>query len=214
MKGVAVTYSAEELAWISARRELPRKVLHEAFLAEFRRDDVSLTALVGLCKRRGWTTGRTGCFPKGNEPFNKGRKGYVAPGSEKGWFRKGNRTGRANHVHKPIGAERIAKGGYLQRKVNEDLPMQRRWQMVHVINWEAKNGPIPQGHALKCLDGDKLNTEPDNWELIPRAMLPRLAGAKKGMNYDHAPAELRPALLAAARLEHEVRVIRRERAET
>lgn len=33
-------------------------------------------------------SGLTGYFPKGHEPVNKGRKGYHAPGSEKGWFKK------------------------------------------------------------------------------------------------------------------------------
>ena len=208
MKGRAIHYSAAELDWISARREMPRREMHAAFVVRFGREDVTLAHINSLCKRRGWKTGRTGCFPKGNVPVNKGRKGYIAPGCEKGWFRKGERRGVANKLYKPIGTERIVKGGYLSRKVNDDMPLQKRWKMVHVINWGAQNGPIPAGHALKCLDGNKMNTAPENWELMPRSMLPRLAGGRRGLNYDRAPAELRPALMATAKLEQKLREVK------
>jgi hypothetical protein len=33
--------------------------------------------------------------------------------------------------------------------------------------------------ALKCLDGNKQNTDPSNWEAVPRALLPRLAGGNR-----------------------------------
>ena len=205
MKGRQIIYSPSELHWIEARKTEPRRALHAAFVAEWGREDVSFDNFKALCTRKGWKTGRTGCFPKGSIPPNKGRKGVCAPGSEKGWFKKGSLSGRAAKVAKPIGTERVAKGGYLQRKVNNDMPFQRRWKMVHILNWEAVNGPMPDGHALKCRDGNRQNTAADNWELVPRAILPRLAGAKKGISYDHAAPELRPSLMATARLEHAIR---------
>ena len=205
MKGRQIIYNATELDWIEARKTEPRRDLHARFVTQFGRDDVSFENFKALCTRKGWKTGRTGCFAKGNVSHNKGKKGVCAPGREKGWFRKGQLSGRAAKVVKPIGTERVAKGGYLQRKVNDDMPLQRRWKFIHVINWEAVNGPIPKGHALKCRDGNRQNTDPDNWDLVPRALLPRLAGAKKGLNYDTAPAELRPTLMATARLEHAIR---------
>ena len=210
MKGRQIIYSAAELDWIEARQTEPRRDLHAQFVAQFGRDDVSFENFKALCTRKGWKTGRTGCFPKGNVSHNKGKKGVCAPGTEKGWFKKGQLSGRAAKVVKPIGTERVAKGGYLQRKVNNDMPFQRRWKFIHAINWEAVNGPIPKGHALKCRDGNRQNTDPDNWVLVPRALLPRLAGAKKGINYDNAPAELRPALLATAKLEHAIREARQD----
>lgn len=44
----------------------------------------------------------------------------------------------------------------------------------------------------------------DNWVAIPRALLPRLNG-RFGRNYDDAPPELKPAILAIAKLEHAAR---------
>jgi hypothetical protein len=205
-----IRYTAAELSWVEANRALQRVELHAGFQEAFNRPEVTLAHLVALRKRKGWKTGRDGRFPKGAVPPNKGRFGYHSPGAEKGWFKKGGRTGKAKDIYKPIGTERIDNGGYLQRKVNDDLPLQRRWRFVHVIRWEEANGPTPEGYALKCLDGNRQNTEPSNWEAVPRAILPRLAGGfrKRHIAYDHAPAELRPALLAVAKLEHKVREAR------
>ena len=208
MKGRAIRYTPSELHWIEARKAEPRRALHAAFVAEWGRDDVTFENFKALCTRKGWKTGRTGCFAKGTVPPNKGRKGHCAAGSEKGWFKKGTLSGRAAAQIKPIGHERMAKGGYLERKINHDMPYRKRWRAVHLIEWEAAHGPIPEGHALKCRDGNKRNTHPTNWELVPRALLPRLAGAKKGINYDEAPPELRPALMATAKLEHAIRKAR------
>lgn len=208
MKGRRIEYSELELVFIRVRSTWPRRELHRAFVEVFGRDDVSLSNLASLCKREGWLTGRSGRFEKGHETYNKGRKGVCAPGSEKGWFRKGHLGGAAAARVQPIGAERISKRGYRERKVNNDMPLQRRWRAVHLIEWEAAHGPIPDGHCLKCLDGDRLNTDPENWACIPRALLPRLAGgnrACRALAYDDAPPELRPILLRIAQLENEAR---------
>lgn len=210
MKGHWIRYNSAELAWVEANATLPRTELHARFVQKFGRDDVAVDHLVSLRKRKGWKTGRDGRFPKGTIPPNKGRFGYCAPGAEKGWFRKGERRGVATRLYKPIGTERVSRDGYLERKVNDDLPLQRRWRPVHRIRWEEVNGPVPEGHALKCLDSNKLNTDPSNWEAVPRALLPRLAGGgnrrgKRILPYDEAPAEMKPALLAVAKIEHKVR---------
>lgn len=92
----------------------------------------------------------TGCFPKGHVPANKGmrRPGWAAGRMAETQFKKGCLNGRAAIVAKPIGFERISKDGYLERKVNNDMPFQKRWRAVHRIAWEEANGPIPEGHAV------------------------------------------------------------------
>lgn len=204
MKGHWISYAAAELAWIEARKDQPRRELHEAFIAKFHRADVTLTNFKALCKRKGWMTGRTGQFFKGQVSHNAGMKGICAPGSEKGWFKAGVRQGVASKLYKAIGTERVSKDGYIQRKINDDMPLQRRWRMVHLINWEAVNGALPKGHRLKCLDGDRSNTDQANWQAIPYALAPRLNG-RFGRGYDQAPAELKPVIMATAQLEHAVR---------
>jgi hypothetical protein len=203
MKGRYIRYSENQLAWIRRHRRLPRHDLHVAFVKKFRRRDVSLENLKALCTRKGWRTGRDGRLRRGNVPHNKGKKMPYNANSARTRFKTGNRTGRANHVYKPIGTIRSSKEGYLERKIHDGLPMQSRWRAVHLLNWEEKHGPVPKGMCLKC-KGERTDTDPSNWELIPRALLPRLAG-RWTPAYDGAPDELKPTIMAVAKLEHRLR---------
>lgn len=208
MKGQRIEYFEDELAWIEAHKDWTRKELHQGFVARFQRTDVSQSNLTALCKRKGWLTGRTGQFTPGQASHNAGKKGIHYRGSEKGWFKKGVRQGVATKLYKPIGTERVTRDGYLERKIHDGMPLQSRWRAVHLIKWEAVNGPIPEGHALKCLDGDKTNTDPSNWEAIPRAILPRLNG-RFGRDYDSASPEVKPTILLVAKLEHQAREMKK-----
>lgn len=204
MKGRQIRYSEEELSFIEWRQAMSRRALHAAFVAEFRRPDVTLDQIKALCSRKGWNTGRTGCFKKGAAPFNKGEPHPARGRAAETQFKKGSMTGAAAAKYKPIGTERINKDGYLERKIHDGMPLQSRWRLVHLIRWEELNGPLPKGEALKCLDGNRRNTEPSNWRAIPRALLARLGG-RYGRGYDAAPSELKPTILAIAELEHAAR---------
>lgn len=168
-------------------------------MERFGRPEIQLDHIKALCTRKGWKTGRTGRFEPGLVPANKGKKMPYNPNSARTQLKKGHRGGKAAAIYKPIGSERLSKDGYLERKIHDGLPLQSRWRAVHLIEWEAANGPVPKGHALKCLDGNRLNTELSNWELVPRSMLPRLNG-RFGLAYDSATAEVKPTLLAIAKL--------------
>ena len=214
MKGRNIPYSAEEMRWLEEHRTLVIGEYHRRFCEAFGRADVTAVNLHSLRKRKGWKTGRTGTFAKGAVPVNKGQTcapgtGGRHPNAQKTHFRKGSRTGKAAKIYKPIGTERITEDGYRERKVHDGLPMQSRWQLVHRIEWEAANGPVPEGMALKCL-GDRADTSPANWELVPRALLPRLNG-RFGRGYDNAPDELKPTIMAVAKLEHSARERRKVR---
>lgn len=112
-------------------------------------------------------------FVKGGHSWNTGISFTAGGRSPETRFKKGNRSGRAVELYKPVGSERISKDGYLERKINEDMPFQRRWRAVHLIVWEEKNGPLPKGHAIVFRDGDKANLDLDNLELVTRADLMR-----------------------------------------
>jgi hypothetical protein len=209
MKGHRIPWSAAELAWIEARHDMPRRDLHAAFVAAFGRADVSLSNIVALCKRRGWLTGRDGRFPPGIVPANKGRRMPFHPNSARTRFRKGNLPHNTRH----LGHERISQDGYVEVSVAETNPhtgYERRYVLKHRWLWERANGPVPEGHALKCLDGDRTNCDPSNWQAVPRSLLPRLNG-RFGRNYDTAPAEIKPTILAIAELEHAARTRKRNR---
>lgn len=99
-------------------------------------------------------------FPRGHQPWNKG-KSYVAGGrSAETRFRKGNMSGAAQKNYVPIGSTRISKDGYLERKVTDDHPVPaRRWVAVHRLVWEAANGQIPPKHIVAFKPGARTNIE-------------------------------------------------------
>lgn len=207
MKGKPISYSDDELRWIKRNCDMTRADLHALFCKMFGRTDVSVTNIKALCKRHGWYSGRTGRFTPGQTAHNKGKKtGPAHPNTKSRQFR----PGQVPHNCRPLGSERLTADGYIEVKVQVPNPYttaRTRFIHKHRYLWEQVNGPLPRGMALKCLDGDKTNTDPANWEAIPRAMLPRLNG-KFGRDYDTAPPEVKPTLLAIAKLEHMARELR------
>jgi len=217
MKRRQIRYSADELAFIQSVATWRRSDALQAFSQKFRRDDVNLSNFNALCKRKGWMTGRDGRMNKGNVPHNKGKPcppgvGGRHPNARKTQFRKGNEPHNSNY----LGHERIdPKDGYVYMSVAETNPhtgYERRYVLKHLYLWQQANGPLSDGHCLKCLSSDRTNCDPANWEPIPRALLPRLVGGNRYRNilpFDNAPDELKPVILAAAKLDHRAREARR-----
>lgn len=118
------------------------------------------------------TVGAASRFPKGHVPASAGTKGIygVHPGCRATQFKKGRKAQEArNYV--PIGSERITRDGYIERKVTDDpsLVPARRWTPVHRIVWQEAIGPIPPGHILRFINGDKADTRLENLELLTLA---------------------------------------------
>lgn len=203
MKGRPINYSADELAWIETHKCGVRRKTHADFCERFGRQDVTFINLNSLCKRKGWLTGRTGCYEPGRTPENKGKKMPFNANSAKTQFK----TGQLPHNTKHLGHERVSKDGYVEISINEINPhtgYERHYVHKHRHLWELANGPVPDGMCLKCLDSNKANTDPSNWEAIPRAMLPRLNG-RHSLAYDDAVPELKPTIIAIAKLEQKMR---------
>lgn len=218
-KGRHRKFSPDEMAWLKENSLLPISDYHREFVAAFPREDVRPQNLHALRKRMGWKTGRTGRFIKGQTPMNKGvpcapGTGGRHPNARKTQFKKGN----ISHTYRGPGHERIdSKGGYVVMIVEETNPWtgaKTRPVHKHVYLWEKANGPVPEGFCLKCVDSNKLNTDPSNWELIPRSILPRLNGgrASRTIAYDSAPVELKPAILAVAKIDHAIKQKRKSAA--
>lgn len=207
-KGRRRNYREEEIAWLRDNRTLPVDECCRQFSDRFQRSDVTREMLHSLRKREGFKTGRTGQFEKGHEPANKGQKcppgrGGRSINARKTQFRKGQMP----HNHCGPGHESIGDDGYVWIVTDATNPWTgaSTWRVhKHRWLWEQANGPVPDGYALKCLDGDCRNTDPSNWEPVPRAMLPRLNG-RFGRGYDQAPAELKPTIMAVTKLEHRMR---------
>lgn len=207
MKGRRIKYSKAELRWLEVNRTMSIGEYHRAFNARFGRR-VKAANLHALRKRKGWKTGRTGCFEKGLVPFNKGKKcapgtGGRHPNARKTQFKKGNLPHNTHY----LGHERFSKNGYVEISIDEVNPhtgFERRYVLKHRWLWKQAHGPVPAGMVLKC-KGDRLNTDPSNWELVPRSLLPRLNG-RFGRGYDEAPEKLKPIIMGVVKLEQLVRV--------
>jgi hypothetical protein len=204
VKGTWLKYSDRELAWIRQHRELSRRELHAKFCNQFGRSDVSVENLKALCSRKKWNTGRDGRFVKGQVSWNKGSKMPFNANSARTQFKKGHLP----HNTKYLGHERISKDGYVEVSIAQTNPhtgFERRYVLKHRLLWEKKFGPVPPGMCLKAIDGNRQNTDPDNWKLIKRSLIPLMNG-HRGLNYQTSAPELRPSILALAQLRHELAV--------
>lgn len=107
-------------------------------------------------------TGKSHRYPKGHVPHNKGRQmpDHVYEKAKATMFKKGQLPHNTNYD----GHVRISKDGYQEIRIR-----QGKYRLLHLVNWEKVHGKLPKGHCLWNLDGDKLNTDPSNWELISRA---------------------------------------------
>ena len=144
-------------------------------------------------------SGLTGRFRKGNEPHNKGKKGWYAPGSEKGRFRKGNEP----HNKASVGTEAMTTIGYIKVKVAEP----NVWEFKHKMVWEKHHGKVPPGHVITFLDGNKTNCELENLCLISTAENAVLNFARLRC----ASSELMETGVAIAKLKLKVAAITREK---
>jgi len=128
-------------------------------------------ASTAACRlRRGDNVGKKYRFAKGHVPANKGlrRPGWSPGRMKETQFRKG----QAGWNWRPIGSQRLVDG-YLYTKVSDRrrVPWTRNWKPTHVLLWEEELGPIPPGHALAFLNGDRADIGLWNLECITRREL-------------------------------------------
>lgn len=148
--------------------EMPFKTLAEEIKIKFNRPDMTANKIKNCVANNHIKTGRTGYFIKGHVPTNKGQKmsEEIKQKIAHTWFQKGNRP----HNEHPVGTQIFSHDGYLMQKVSDDLhiPKKQRWKPVHHIVWEQVNGPVPPGHIVIFLDGNRQNFSIDNLKLISR----------------------------------------------
>jgi len=114
---------------------------------------------LGRCSR--------GFFIKGATPANKGKRieEFMSPEAVKKFrsnqFKKGNQP----HNTKTDGeiSQRNDKRGvpYLFIRISD-----KNWIHLQRHNWEKLNGKIPKDQRLHCKDGNTLNCDPSNWEVL------------------------------------------------
>lgn len=137
--------------------------------------DVTLMQILGAMKNRRISSGRTGQFVKGRVSHNKGVKmpEHVYEAAKATMFQKG----LLPHNTLPVGSEVVRTDGYIWVKISDtpNVPAYKNWKFKHLIIWEQAHGPVPPGHVIIFLDGDKRNFDLDNLECISRATHTRMA---------------------------------------
>lgn len=123
--------------------------------------------IMAYYKNHKLNSGLTGQFEPGNAPHNKGQH-FLAPGSEKGWFRKGDDP--YNTV--PVGTVLTKSDGYLWKKLEAEPKAGRyNWKQLHHIVWEEANGPVPETGVILFRDNDRKNCALENLTLVSRSEL-------------------------------------------
>jgi len=200
-------FSPDEISWLRDNCTMPIGDYHAGFCARFDRADMWAEQLQALRKREGWRTGRSGRFEQGQESHNKGKRCAEGTGGRHPNARKTQfKAGQLPHNTQGPGHVSLGDDGYLWIVTDRRNPWTgaSTWRVhLHRWQWEQKHGPVPKGQVLKCRDGNRQNADPANWEAVPRGVLSRLNGGprKRRIAYDAAPAELKPTLMAVAKLE-------------
>jgi hypothetical protein len=128
----------------------------------------TVNRLSSTLSRLGLKNGRDCRWRPGQIAPNKGKKGQCPPGSEKGWFKPGQRP----HAQKPVGTERISWDGYIEVRIrNPSGKPWKNWKAKHRIMWEKAYGKIPRGRVILFADGNKRNFALENLLLVSRSEL-------------------------------------------
>lgn len=180
-------YTQEQFDFVRDNCTIDRGELVGLFNKKFGTEKTKMQ-LSGLCKRKGWLTGRTGRFEKGVASWAAGTKGLLKRNS--GSFKKGIRPKN----WKPVGSERVhSKNGYILIKTTEP----NKWRLKQKVLWEKAHGEIPTDKVVFFKDGNPLNFLLDNLELVTRQELLHLNRS----GYGKTPEEYKETLKAIVKVE-------------
>lgn len=147
------------------------------------------------CARLNGKQGAQYRFAKGVTSWNAGKQIGSKGRSAETQFKPGQRS----HNYRPVGSERVRSDGYLERKVSDTGYPPKDWKTLHVILWESVNGPVPKGHVLVFIDGNKRNIVIENLSCIT------LAENARRNSIHRYPPELRQAMRTLGRLKSKIR---------
>jgi hypothetical protein len=139
-------------------------------------------------------------FKKGHTPYNKNKKiedWMSAEGIEKckvNRFKKGHVP--HNTLYDGAIVERSLPDGTTYKFVRIS---KKNWKLLHQQIWIKANGPIPEHHVVAFKDGDTMNTDLDNLELISR-----IENVFRNSRYNY-PREIIPSMVLMNKLEKQLK---------
>lgn len=111
-------------------------------------------------------------FRKGHKPFNKNKKHPVKSSTQ-------FKPGHIPKNHREVGSIRLQRDKSGKRYYMIKIAEPNKWDLLHRYKWKQKYGEIPEGMLLVFKDGNTLNTDTDNCELITRK-----ENMERNRNYD------------------------------
>lgn len=163
--------------------------------------DLTMSQIRSWKKNHKTPSGYDTRFRPGHIPDIKGKKWneFMTPEAQKrsrlNQFKKGN----IPKNRKEVGDIYLRNDGYLWIKVR-DYAKNQNWQQYHRYIWEQANGPIPKGHVIIFLDGNRQNCKLENLTMVSEKVV---AVANKWYGLTDDP-DINRAILSAAELRHKV----------
>lgn len=142
------------------------------------KSDEYMKASLAVLSAKLQKSGKAHRFKKGQKSWNAGKKGLHFPGSEKGHFKKGQLP--SGTLYDGAITVRLYKTGHRgnKRPYKFIRIAKARWREYHLHVWEQHHGPIPKGMRVCFKDGDSMNCDIANLELLTAQQ----AGAKMSTN--------------------------------
>lgn len=194
-KGERLTYTPEQIKFIKeGYREMDKHELTKFFNNHFGTDK-GVNQIEAFIDNHKIRSGRTGRFKKGHKSWNNGLAGTGVCKPNSGCFKKGCVPG--NTV--PMYTERLNKEGFVEIKVPVTNPYTKaksRFMHKQVWIWEQANGPVPENHVIRFLDGDKTNCAIENLGLFTRAESLEMTR----LGFSEAPGETKSTIATLAKL--------------
>lgn len=145
-------------------------------------------------------------FKKGRKSHNKGvpRSEWMSPGSESKCRASQFKKGHIPHNENPEGdgAVVVRKDPQTGRPYKWLRISRGEWTPLHREVWTSHNGEIPEGMIVRFKDGDSLNVEIGNLELISKK-----ENALRNSKHKF-PEEIIPTMLLINELEHKLKQIK------
>jgi hypothetical protein len=145
-------------------------VYHKANKLGLKKSEQYLNSPFSGRLRPGTNLGGNTKFEKGNIPFNKGKK--MNPETyekcQRTMFKKGLKPHNTKEVGKIV--KRIDNTGipYLYIKISDS-----NWHLLHRVIWQLHNGKIPENMKITFIDGNSLNCQINNLQMVSYADLMR-----------------------------------------
>lgn len=141
-------------------------------------------------------------FKKGHDPHNKGCKVDTWMSSEGIEKIKRTQFKKGQDPHNTLkDGDVVIWHNTDTRKYYQIRLAPRKWMLLHQYIWINANGPIPDGYIISFKDGDTLNVDLDNLELISRV-------ENLFRNSKHNfPPEIIPSMVLINQLENQLKKI-------